>query len=302
MWTRSLPGSSDRASSATALRSPSRRRSPIAARIRSTNVDLERFLGIFTTDAHRIVDARDLGLLGIIMDRLTITDGAKPFEWIGGRDREDRHARSSRSCSNACAARRAALRNPGDRHHAERPLGERARPAGARRRPSAIRRYRADPRRLRLGSGPSAAARLALGAGVARSRGRPISRCSIAAWARCRASTCRRRPRRWPRCAPRPTAPSCCWMTDGEAQAMVRCKLAKRYLHLIACAPEMKGRGLGRLALDEVRRMLGPGPLHLTVVKQNAARARFLSAYGLRRRPKKSRPGDCRSHHERLGP
>lgn len=51
---------------------------------------------------------------------------------------------------------------------------------------------------------------------------------------------------------------------------MVRCKLAKRYLHLIACAPEMRGRGLGRLALDEVRRMLGPGPLHLTVVKQNA--------------------------------
>jgi ribosomal protein S18 acetylase RimI-like enzyme len=50
---------------------------------------------------------------------------------------------------------------------------------------------------------------------------------------------------------------------------MIRCKLAKRYLHLIACAPEMKGRGLGRLGLDEVRRMLGPGPLDLTVVKQN---------------------------------
>ncbi|HWA48210.1 MAG TPA: GNAT family N-acetyltransferase [Dongiaceae bacterium] len=56
---------------------------------------------------------------------------------------------------------------------------------------------------------------------------------------------------------------------DGAARAMVRCKLAKRYLHLIACAPEMQGRGLGRLALDEVRRMLGVGPLHLTVVKQN---------------------------------
>ncbi len=50
---------------------------------------------------------------------------------------------------------------------------------------------------------------------------------------------------------------------------MIRCKLAKRYLHLVCCAPEKKGRGLGRLALDEVRRMLGPGPLHLTVVKQN---------------------------------
>ena len=40
-------------------------------------------------------------------------------------------------------------------------------------------------------------------------------------------------------------------------------------LYLICCAPDKKGRGLGRLALDEVRRMLGPGPLHLTVVKQN---------------------------------
>jgi hypothetical protein len=57
--------------------------------------------------------------------------------------------------------------------------------------------------------------------------------------------------------------------TDGEAQAMIRCKLAKRYLHLICCVPDKKGRGLGRLALDEVRRMLGLGPLHLTVVKQN---------------------------------
>jgi ribosomal protein S18 acetylase RimI-like enzyme len=55
----------------------------------------------------------------------------------------------------------------------------------------------------------------------------------------------------------------------GEARAMVCCKLTRRYLHLIACAPEMRGRGLGRLALDEVRRMLGPGPLHLSVVKQN---------------------------------
>ena len=55
----------------------------------------------------------------------------------------------------------------------------------------------------------------------------------------------------------------------GNAQALVRCKLPKRYLHLICCAPEMRGRGLGRLALDEVRRMLGPGALHLTVVKQN---------------------------------
>jgi ribosomal protein S18 acetylase RimI-like enzyme len=56
---------------------------------------------------------------------------------------------------------------------------------------------------------------------------------------------------------------------------MVRCKVEKRYLHLICCAPGMQGRGLGRLGLDEVRRMVGPGPLHLSVVKQNERAHRF---------------------------
>ena len=67
------------------------------------HVDLERFLGIFTTDARRIIDARDVGLLGIIMDRLTIQDGAKPFEWIGA-EIESIGADIFQRSSTACAA------------------------------------------------------------------------------------------------------------------------------------------------------------------------------------------------------
>ena len=80
MWTRSLPGS-------LAHKAPSITIGEAFAYCRAhpvEHIDLERFLGIFTTDADRIVDARDIGLLGIIMDRLMIVDGAKPFEWIGG--------------------------------------------------------------------------------------------------------------------------------------------------------------------------------------------------------------------------
>src|SRR6185369_3114688 len=78
MWTRFLPESLDKASITIEEAFAYCRAHPVAG------IDLERFLGIFTTDAHRIVDAREFGLLGIIMDRLTIADGAKPFEWIGG--------------------------------------------------------------------------------------------------------------------------------------------------------------------------------------------------------------------------
>src|SRR5262245_25482233 len=83
MWTRSLPESSAHS----ACSAPSAitieeafawcRAHPVA------HVDLERFLGIFTTDARSIIEASDHGLIGLIMDRLTIQDGAKPFEWIG---------------------------------------------------------------------------------------------------------------------------------------------------------------------------------------------------------------------------
>jgi GNAT superfamily N-acetyltransferase len=59
-------------------------------------------------------------------------------------------------------------------------------------------------------------------------------------------------------------------LDDGDrARALVRCKIEKRYIHLLARCPEMQGRGLGALCLDEAARLLGPGPLHLSVVKQN---------------------------------
>lgn len=231
-------------------------------------IDLERFLGIFTTDAHRIVDARDLGLVGIIMDRLTIVDGAKPFEWIGGEiekidarifpvvfERLQRTARTLRipavditlsgHWSNVCdlLAREGVHPQFVDIEliHADCDWGpDRSLPAGW---------------RWVLASPDHEQAYVAL---LNRGMG-PMPGVYVPPEAEALASM-------------RTTADGTKLLLDerGEAQAMVRCKLAKRYLHLIACAPEMRGRGLGRLALDEVRRMLGPGPLHLTVVKQNA--------------------------------
>src|ERR1044072_8036907 len=77
-WTRSLPEFSARSPTITIAEAFNYCRAhPVA------NIDLDRFLGIFTTDAHRIVDARDIGLVGIIMDRLTSLKAPKPFEWIG---------------------------------------------------------------------------------------------------------------------------------------------------------------------------------------------------------------------------
>src|SRR6185369_16501272 len=60
MWTRFLPESLDKASITIEEAFAYCRAHPVAG------IDLERLLGIFTTDTHSIVD------------------GAKPFEWIGG--------------------------------------------------------------------------------------------------------------------------------------------------------------------------------------------------------------------------
>jgi len=230
-------------------------------------IDLERFLGIFTTDAHRIVDARDIGLVGIIMDRLTIIDGAKPFEWIGGSiDKIDaktfpivmaRLRRTARdlgipavdiTLSGHWSNVRDLLAREGvhpqfvdiELTHADCNWGP-DRPL-----PEGWRWVLVTPDRER--------AYVAL---LNRSMG-PMPGVYVPPEAEAIASM-------------RTTADGTKLLLDGEgeAQAMIRCKLAKRYLHLIASAPEMRNRGLGRLALDEVRRMLGPGPLHLTVVKQN---------------------------------
>ena len=231
------------------------------------NIDLERFLGIFTTDAHRIVDARDVGLVGIIMDRLTIIDGAKPFEWIGGTiDKIDartlpivmeRLRRTARELgipaidlgmSGHWSNVRDLLTRDGvhpqfvdvELTHADCRWGaDRPLPEGWRWVPVTPDREQAYVDLLNRSLGPMPGVYV------------PPPAEAIASM--------------------RTTADGTKLLLDetGAARAMIRCKLAKRYLHLIACAPEMQGRGLGRLGLDEVRRMLGPGPLHLTVVKQN---------------------------------
>ncbi|HKP27164.1 MAG TPA: GNAT family N-acetyltransferase [Dongiaceae bacterium] len=231
------------------------------------HVDLERFLGIYTTDARSIVDVRDHGMVGAILDRLSIADGAKPFEWIGAEvDRIeapvfpvllDRLRRVARHLgipavdiplSGHWSQVRDLLASEGvhpqfvdfEMTHANCAWGpDRPLLAGW---------------RWVLVTPEHEAAYVSL---LNRGMG-PMPGVYVPPEAEALASM-------------RTTADGTKLLldTEGEAQAMIRCKLAKRYLHLVCCAPEKKGRGLGRLALDEVRRMLGPGPLHLTVVKQN---------------------------------
>jgi GNAT superfamily N-acetyltransferase len=267
MWTRSLPGSSTSASSADATPITIEEAFAYCRAHPVADIDLDRFLGIFTTDAHRIVDARDVGLLGIIMDRLTIVDGAKPFEWIGGEIEKidarifpiviERLRRTARkfgipaidvTLSGHWSSVREPLARTGahpqfvdiELTHADCDWGpDRPLPAGWRWVLVTPDRERAYIALLDRGMGPMPGVYV------------PPEAEALASM--------------------RTTADGAKLLLDatGEARAMVRCKLAKRYLHLICCAPELKGKGLGRLALDEVRRMLGPGPLHLTVVKQN---------------------------------
>ena len=261
MWTRFLPESLDKASITIEEAFAYCRAHPVAG------IDLERFLGIFTTDAHRIVDAREFGLLGIIMDRLTIADGAKPFEWIGGEiDKIDAAtfpavfeclrdtARGlgipavDITLSGHWSRVRDLLAREGvhpqfidiELTHADCAWGP-DRPL-----PTGWRWVLVTPDHE-----PAYVALLNRGMG-------PMPGVYVPPEAEAIASM-------------RTTADGTKLLLDeaGEARAMIRCKLARRYLHLIASAPDMRGRGLGRLALDEVRRMLGPGPLHLTVVKQN---------------------------------
>jgi hypothetical protein len=262
MWTRSLPESSDKAPITIEEAFAWCRAHPVE------NVDLDRFLGIFATDACRIVDARDHGLVGLIMDCLTIQDGgAKPFEWIGATvDKVDPLAfpvlvERVRGAARQFGIPAIDVTLNGYWSSVRDDLTR----AGARPKFVDVELTHADcdwgpdrpiPQgwRWELVTAEREAAYLSL---VNRGM-RPIPGVYIPPDAESLASM-------------RTTADGTKLLLDeaGEAQAMIRCKRAKRYLHMICCAPEVKGRGLGRLALDEVRRMLGPGPLHLAVVKQN---------------------------------
>jgi GNAT superfamily N-acetyltransferase len=258
---RSLPESSDRAPITIEEAFAYCRAHPV------DGIDLERFLGIFTTDARRIIDARDFGLVGLIMDRLMIQDGAKPFEWIGAEvatidaaafpiliERLRRTARVLEipavdvTLSGHWSSVRELLVREGahpqfvdiELTHADCDWGaDRPLPEGWRWVLVTPDRERAYLSLLNRSMGPMPGVYV------------PPDAEAIASMRTSADGT------------------KLLLDPDGDAQALVRCRLAKRYLHLIACAPEMKGRGLGRLGLDEVRRMLGPGPLHLTVVKQN---------------------------------
>jgi GNAT superfamily N-acetyltransferase len=255
-----LPGSSDSAITVAEAFDYCRRH-PVAG------VDLDRFLGIFTSGPESLVDARAAGLLGVIMDRLRIADGAKPFEWIGAEVEA---------------------------------IVETSFPAVMKRLCATARRLGAPAIDITLGSHWSRVRGLLREAGAA-----PQFVDFDMTHSDCEWGPDRTLPRGWRWLAVTPdreqayldllnrsmgpmpgvyvppdaealasmrtTADGTKLLLDssGVAEALVRCKLEKRYLHLVCCAPAMQGRGLGRLALDEVRRMVGPGPLHLSVVKQN---------------------------------
>jgi ribosomal protein S18 acetylase RimI-like enzyme len=262
-----LPGSSVPSAITVAEAFDYCRKHPVAG------VDLDRFLGIFASGPESIVDLRDVGALGVIMDRLRIIDGAKPFEWIGAeiaavdaadfpivlqriRDaaRQLRAPAIDMTLGSHWTKVRDLLRAAGavpqfidyDMTHADCAWGP-DRPL-----PEGWRWVRVTPEHeqayldlLNSGMGPMPGVYV------------PPDPEALASM--------------------RTTADGTKLLldTDGLAQAMVRCKVEKRYLHLICCAPGMQGRGLGRLGLDEVRRMVGPGPLHLSVVKQNERAHRF---------------------------
>lgn len=230
-------------------------------------IDLDRFLGIFVSDPRYIVDAREFGLLGIIMDRLMITDDAKPFEWVGAAaskiDAQIFPQVFARVRDTARSAGVAAVDITLSSHWSE--VRDLLAEQGVRPQFVDLELTHADcnwgpdrplPQGWRwvMASPDHEPAYLDL---MNRAMG-PMPGIYVPMGDEALASM-------------RLTADGTKLLldADGAARALVRCKLAKRYLHMIACAPEVQGRGLGRLALDEVRRMLGPGPLHLTVVKQN---------------------------------
>lgn len=230
-------------------------------------VDLERFLGIFNSGPACIVDARDHGLLGIIMDRLQVSDGAKPFEWIGGPAAKiapeiaaillHRIVETARSLGLPAvdvtlhghwARSRDPLLAAGARpRYVD---AEMTRPEGAFSVPAPLpagwhwEQVVPDHERAYYDL-------------LVRSLG-PMPGVYIPPEAEALASM-------------RTTADGTRVLLDevGRARVLVRCKIARRYIHLLARCPEMKGRGLGTLALNEAARLLGPGPLHLSVVKQN---------------------------------
>jgi ribosomal protein S18 acetylase RimI-like enzyme len=73
-------------------------------------------------------------------------------------------------------------------------------------------------------------------------------------------------------------------LVDGQGHmvALVRCRIERRYIHAIARDPACRGRNLGRMAMDEARRVLGPGPIALSTVKENRPAVALYTRLGFR--------------------
>lgn len=228
-------------------------------------VDLERFLGIFASGPNCILDARDHGLLGIVMDRLTIQDGAKPFEWIGGPTAQvppesaPELVRRLKSVGRSIGVPAIDVTLQGAWSEVRAQLAEQGgRPRYVDVEMTCFDEALRDPKPLPVGwqwiwAVPDHEREYynLLMRSLAPMPGVYVPPITEAIQSM------------------RTTNARILVDDTGHARALVRCRIEDRYIHLLARCPEMKGRGLGALALDEAQRLMGPGPMHLSVVKQN---------------------------------
>lgn len=231
------------------------------------DVDVDRFLRHLSTLPDALVDLREHGLLGVILDRAKNADGARPFEWIGASIKQINPALCRLACQEMFKKARALditmldlpvvalwqpvlpeLRALGAREsyidwemeHPDGDWGEDAPVSDGWRwkhvTPDLDETYVRLLRRAFSGiPGLYLMSDAEMGRALDESR----------------------------------DGARLLFDEAGEARALVRCRIAKRYIHAIARDPNLRGQQLGRLAMDEARRILGKGGLRLTVVAQN---------------------------------
>ena len=243
-------------------------------------VDTERFLRHLSDLPQALVDLRAAGWLGVILSRAPDPAGATPFEWIGA-GREALGPEMARRALAEIAAKARAMKLPGvhilmtphwngaedvmretgaaplyhdlDMSHSDgkwgedAPLPDRWRWTGF---DEALALGYVDLLRRSFGSLP----------GFYMPAEEEVLR------------------------GVRETAPGVRILLDGDGsmRALTRCRIERRYIHAIARDPDYRGKGLGRLAMDEARRVLGPGPIALSTVRENRAAASLYERLGFK--------------------
>jgi len=241
-------------------------------------VDAERFLRHLSTPPNALVDMRDVGWLGVVLNRALDVNGATPFEWIGAETKilaldlaaralQEIGARAKAMSISAVhilmtpawAGTETALREAGaspiyhdlDMSHADGEWGDDVSlPEG----------WRWVGFEDSLGQDYVELLRRSFGdqPGFYMPSEEEVLR------------------------GLRETAAGTRILIDenGIMRAIMRCRPEKRYIHAIARDPDCRGLGLGRLAMDEARRVLGRGPIALSTVKENRAAVRLYQKLG----------------------